>query len=128
MINKVETKYVTIVDRGKDADRVREIWIEGRRLGICPYEPDPPPTPSAWEKNRLANLNRNQKAVYQEGDRVVLEKSKSPYLTIGKTYAVVKVHQGTFHQYLHIENSKGRSVTANAENFRPAKPDELEIK
>jgi hypothetical protein len=108
---------VIVIDIGSGESAVRQFWESGKLIGECALPADPipaPPKPDPW-------VNRKQDAVYKSGDRVVIKRTKSPYLTVGKTYAVEKVWQGTWSQYIQVENNRGKLASINGESVRPAK-------
>lgn len=118
-VTSVESRYVTIVET--DTPRRRQFWADGRLIGVSEcIRPEPVFVPSEIK-------NKKQKAVYKVGDRVVVEKTRSAYLTIGKTYAIEECHQGRNKQYLKIENDKHSLSEITGEKVRPATEGELEI-
>lgn len=133
-IRKVESKHVIMIDVGDEDITVRQFWQDGFLLGECI---NPPPIPEKqvqwWQKPLSPSKPKTaqemyQDAIYKPGDRVVVVKTRSTNLTIGRTYAVESAHTGTYQQYLRIENNKARITTISGRGVRPAKQDEQLLK
>jgi hypothetical protein len=137
MIENVRNEYVTIIERkGSGANYyIREFWAGGKRLGEFAFTPDPvtassKPDPRPvygtpeWESECGERAKERGEPVYKAGDRVVVKQTKSPNLTVGKTYAITEARIGWCNQYLVLENDKARNSEIKADKVRLAGPDE----